>query len=88
MSFQAMNTSRSIVTVESVYPSRCELRFTMYPRHHEPLTLADYERAAKVFMRDYERVRASMDVKLGELRDQEQRGRALMQVAPLPFSQS
>ncbi|MGF6607089.1 hypothetical protein OKW45_001989 [Paraburkholderia sp. WSM4175] len=68
---------------------RCKARFvTVYPRHHQPLTLADYERAAQVFMRDYERVRASMDFTLGALREQEARAQALMRVAPLPYSGS
>lgn len=59
---------------------------TLYPRHHHPLTLADYERAARVFMRDTAILRAAMEVKLAELREQEQRGRALLRVAPLPCS--
>ncbi|MGF6920169.1 hypothetical protein [Paraburkholderia sp. 40] len=80
--------SRNSVVIDEIHVSKCESRFTFYPRHHPPLTLADYERAAKVFMRDYEMVRVSMDFMLNELRDQEARGRALMQVAPLPFSQS
>ncbi|WP_429295355.1 hypothetical protein [Paraburkholderia atlantica] len=65
---------------------KAKARFTTcYPRHHQPRTLADYERAFNTFLRDTERVRLTLDMSLQQMRDQEQRAQALMRVTPLPF---
>jgi hypothetical protein len=82
----ASSESRVVITVDGVYASKCEPRFTLYPRHREPRTLDDFERACRVFLRDTEMTRFQLEWRLAELRDAEERGRALTCVAPLPFS--
>jgi hypothetical protein len=52
-------------------------------RRREP-TLADYERAARVVLRDAENVAHRVGSRLAELREQDRRARALTCVAPLP----
>ncbi|HEY3620031.1 MAG TPA: hypothetical protein VGK96_24750 [Candidatus Sulfotelmatobacter sp.] len=76
----------AVAIVDEVYSSKCEPKFTLYPRHREACTLADYERAFNVFLRDNEMTRLRMEWKLAQLRDEEERGRALMCVTPLPHS--
>ncbi|MGF6957970.1 hypothetical protein [Paraburkholderia youngii] len=49
-------------------------------------SLADYERAFAVFVRDTETTRHRIELKLAELREKEDRGRALMCVAALPIT--
>jgi len=78
--------TRVLITVDGVYASKCEPRFTPYPRTREPRTLDDLERACRVFLRDTEMTRFQLEWRLAELRDMEERGRALTCVAPLPFS--
>lgn len=76
--------ARILITVDSVYSLKCEPRSTLYPRHRQPHTLADFERAAAVFLRDAETTRLRIERRLAEMRDEEARARALMHVAPLP----
>jgi hypothetical protein len=78
--------TRAIITIDGVYASKCEPRFTLYPRHREPRTLDDFERACRVFLRDTAMTSLQLEWRLAELREAEERGRALMCVAPLPFS--
>jgi hypothetical protein len=78
--------SGTVVAVDGVYSHKCEPRFTLYPQHRKALTLADYERAFNVFLRDTEWTRLRLEWRLAVLRDEEERGRALMCVAPLPHS--
>ncbi|MGF6986511.1 hypothetical protein QFZ99_006052 [Paraburkholderia atlantica] len=69
------------------HDSKRKPRFTTcYPRHHQPRTLADYERAFNSFLRDTERVRFDLGMRLDQLREQEQRARALVRVAPLQIT--
>ncbi|WP_152563186.1 hypothetical protein [Caballeronia zhejiangensis] len=58
---------------------------TIRPRVY---TLADYQRAYAVFIRDTEATRERIEAKLAQLQEQEARGRALMTVASLPFDRS
>jgi hypothetical protein len=81
----ASNQTRVIIAVDGIYASKCEPRMTLYPRHREPRTLDDFERACRVFVRDTETVRLQLEWRLFELRQAEERGRALTCVAPLPF---
>ncbi|MFL9998737.1 hypothetical protein PQR34_45385 [Paraburkholderia sediminicola] len=58
----------------------------LHRRYRYTPTLADYERAARVLLRDTEAVRLRVETRMAELREHEQRARALMCVAPLPCS--
>jgi hypothetical protein len=78
--------SRAVVALDGGYSSKCESRFTLYPRHREPRTLDELERACRVFLRDTAMTRLQLEWSLAELRDAEERGRALTCVAPLPYS--
>ena len=81
----ASSQTRIVVTVDDVYASRCESKFKLYPAYHRPQTLDDFARAFRVFTRDTEMTRLQLEWRLAELRDEEERGRALTCVTPLPF---
>lgn len=53
---------------------------------YETCSLEAAERAARVILRDSREVAAAIEVRLAALREYEERTRALMTVAPFPYS--
>ncbi|MBC8722107.1 hypothetical protein F6X37_11030 [Paraburkholderia sp. 31.1] len=69
------------LSAESGFVQECVLRPLLYPRHRAPITLRDYERAFKVFLRDSAMTRLQLECGMAVVRDEEERGRALQRDA-------
>ena len=78
--------SRAVIVLDGVYSSKCDARISLRQQGREPETLAEFEAALDALIHATAMPRFRLEWRIGELRDREERGRALTCVAPLPFA--